>query len=177
MRNKKNSFPYLYQEAKSFPEAPAVFFVLYLIGQNLVTRTPLGQSLTELRPHLCITGFKTIRFFSPGLGRGDGGVLVHFPSPHCCTPNTEEQQGSVAKEDFGWYSTVQTITTLGKKQKTGHQLIQVLAYHSLCNKDKLKFVPILSTQTAVLNKKHKLLSGSLHVASGPAEHPTNSETS
>lgn len=78
MRNKKNSFPYLYQEAKSFPEAPAVFFVLYLIGQNLVTCTPLGQSLTELRPHLRITGFKTIRFFSPGLGRGDGGYWSTF---------------------------------------------------------------------------------------------------
>ena len=79
MRNKKNnSFPYLYQGAKSFPEAQAVFFVLHLIGQNLVTCTPRGQSLGELRPHLCITGFKTIRFFFPGLGRGGGGCWSTF---------------------------------------------------------------------------------------------------
>ena len=75
MRNKKkNSFPYLYQGAKSFPEALAVFFVLHLIGQNLVTCTPLGQSLGELRPHLCITGFKTIRFFSLGWAEVVRGV-------------------------------------------------------------------------------------------------------
>lgn len=61
--------PYFYQGVNSFPKAPVVSF-LYLIGQNWVTCISLGQSLTEVSPCYCMTGG------------------VHFPSTHCCTPNT-----------------------------------------------------------------------------------------
>ena len=55
-----------------------LFCVLFLSLQVKLTFESESPELTELRPHLRITGFKTIRFFSPGLGRGDGGYWSTF---------------------------------------------------------------------------------------------------
>lgn len=63
-KNKKgNSFPNFYQGAKFSPEASLVFLVC-LIGENVVTCTPLDQSLTTVSPQLCMTGFRTSGLFS-----------------------------------------------------------------------------------------------------------------